>query len=168
MTFLILSWLLWAVGILGVGGLAALFFFAPALAAVAMNGIAKAIQAILSTRIGVGLFALAAGLIAGEMHALHGAEEACQARLDANNEAWQERQREAKRAHDLGRVRRDSEIGADTRSNVDALIASLNAKNATLQSQVKADAAERPKAPACRVSDDLVRRRDRLLGKPKG
>lgn len=79
----VLNWGMALIGVFGVGGLIALFVFAPALAQVILNGAVTIVGDILKTRLGVavlvGAACLVAGELAGDYHGRSVAEAACHA-----------------------------------------------------------------------------------------
>lgn len=161
----LLSILFWLAGILGVGGLAVLYVFAHAIAQVVVAAIAALVKATFSTRLGVGAVMLAAGLIAGELHADSGAEAACQARMDARDLEWQAREAQAAALYNAARAKRDADVAAAIaakNADRDALIGKLVTD---LQQKVDRYEKDTPKAlAACRVTQRTLDRRDRLLG----
>lgn len=154
-------------GISGVVGFGALFIFAPTAAAIVVPAIVKAGQAVLATRAGVGIVALGAGILGGEIYAQHGAEEACQARLESRDQHWQQREGAAKAAYDAGRKKRDDDIAAGINADNKARVELLFKLPADLQKRIDVYEKQPPDAGACRVTQRAVDRRDGLLKRPK-
>jgi|GEM_PF-6315553 len=112
--------------------------------------------------------ALVMTAIGTDVHARVRDHAVCEQRITLNNSAWQKRERDAAAAYEDSRVTRDREIGDQVRAGVDRQLLDQKARVAALDGEVAKYAKEHPNAsPACRVSDDLVRRRDGLLGRSK-
>lgn len=149
-------------GIGGIGGLVALFVFAPATAAIVVPAAARAGQAVLATRAGCAAIALGVGLAAGAVYA----EQACDARITARDAEWIERERLAAERYNALRAERDEIVRKETRASVDGQLRALDATIAGLKTKVSDYEKSRPRAAAaCRASPDLVRARNRLLDK---
>lgn len=137
-----LSWVLWlSAAVVGIGG-GALYFFAPALAAVVANVVFGFLRMAVSTRIGVGIMCAIAAFFAGDIH---------RARLD--QKSWDK----AVANYRTAQVERDRRIDDLTKKVVDAGI------SADVRAQQEAnDAVERfkktiPHGGVCRLGPDNAR-----------
>jgi hypothetical protein len=137
----------------------------------AAAGILKAIFEFFKTPVGqfVGIALLIAGAyVGGKVVEHHKLTVKHKAEIVALNAAWQDREKKAAAAYEQSRVTRDFTIATDFTTAVDGQLATLKSLTDTLNLKVKAYETEHPKAaPQCRVTGDLVRRRDGMLNQRK-
>lgn len=140
-----LSWILGIAGVTGVGGLAALFVFAPAAAVLVMQVVKSVLGALLKTRIGCAALALLLGLAIGFVKGEQSATATCNA---ANLKAK------------IAALERDTSIQKATAEEATAALAEIAQQKSDLDGKVSSYETELAKRNdgACRLSPADIER----------
>lgn len=134
------SIVLWIVGIGGIGGAIALFFFAPALFEVLLQGLQAILGSILSTRLGCALLAAVLAGVAADQYREHEAASQCSATIVA-------RDKKADRLAQQRDVNQSSAADTDASSRVVALEQQSAQDQETINALRQADQACHPITP---------------------
>lgn len=153
MTAHLFGLLLSLTGILGIGGMVALFIFAPPLAVAILRGAGNLATAVVATRLGLGLTVGIAGLLLGWFGGAWHAESACTAQIAM-----------LRSAADAAAAKRDADLRTALEQQYQPVIDKLRDDAATLKAQADADAEalDHAAAPtACPLGDGPLRLRRR-------
>lgn len=152
-----MSWMLWALGTLGFGGIVTFCVTAPIRSPIVAAAIGKGVLAVgrwlLGSRIGCALLAGVLVFFATWMW-----------RDVVVDDRWQAKWSDAKLSAERARQHRDSEVARELGDKYGPVIAQLKSTNSKLQKQVETYAKRKP-VPAggpCHVGPDAVRMRQPL------